>query len=97
MKKTKIRKTEIKSLIGKTCSHGSPGYPLVEVIADIVPFTGKALNGIINSSLWEIQFKSGCFTVLKEKALSDLLNTGLCSYRRAAGFDAHEEIRILKF
>jgi hypothetical protein len=97
MKKTKIRKIEIKSLIGQTCSHGSPSYPLIEIIADIVPFTGKALNGIINSSLWEIQFKSGCFTVIKENSLHDLRGTGFCSYKRAAGFNAHEEIKILLF
>ena len=87
----------MKSLIGQSCTHGSPGYPVVEVIADIVPFAGKALNGIINVPLWEIQFKSGRFTVLKEKALHDLLDAGSCTYRRAAGFDAHEEIKILSF
>ena len=88
---------QVEDLIGKSCTHGSPGYPLVEVIADIVPFAGKALNGIINLSLWEIQFKSGCFTVLKEQSLHNLRDTGSCSYRRAAGFDAYEEIRILQF
>lgn len=92
-----MKKNKVKSLIGQTCSHGSPSYPVVEVIADIVPFAGKALNEIINTPLWEIQFKSGCFTVLKEKSLHNLLDTGSCSYRRAAGFGAHEEISTLKF
>jgi len=88
---------QVEDLIGQSCTHGSPCYPLVEVIADIVPFAGKALNGIINIPLWEIQFKSGCFTVLKEQSLHNLRDTGSCSYRRAGGFDAYEEIRILQF
>jgi len=93
---TKLFK-QVEDLIGQSCTHGSAGYPLVEVIADIVPFAGKALNGIINVHLWEIQFKSGCFTVLKEQSLHNLRDTGSCSYRRAGGFDAYEEIRILQF
>jgi hypothetical protein len=85
---------QVEDLIGKSCTHGSPGYVLPEVIEDIVPFVGKSLNGIINLSLWEIQFKSGCFTILEEQSLHNLRDIGFCSYRRAAGFDAYEEIRI---
>lgn len=91
---TKLFK-QVEDLVGKYCTHGSLGYPLAETIADIVPYNGKSLNGIINVPLWEIQFKSGCFTILKEKALLELRDSGSCTYRRAAGFDAHEEICMI--
>ena len=91
---TKLFK-QVDNLIGKHCTHGSPGYPMAETIEDIVPFNGKSLNGIINVHLWEIQFKSGCFTILKEEALHELRDSGSCAYRRAAGFNAYEEIHIV--
>ena len=91
---TKLFK-QVEDLIGKYCTHGSPRYANAEMIADIVPYNGKSLNGIINVPLWEIQFKSGCFTILKEQSLHNLRDTGSCTYRRAAGFDAYEEIHII--
>jgi len=91
---TKLFK-QIEDLAGKNCTHGSPGYAVSETIADIVPYNGKSLKGIINIPLWEIQFKSGCFTILKEQSLLNLRDTGSCTYRRAAGFDAYEEIHMI--
>jgi len=84
----------VEDLIAQPCTHGSPNYPINEIIDDIVPFNGKSLNGFLNVPLWEIQFESGCFTVLDEQALYSLLDTGSCHYQRAAGFSALEEIHI---
>ena len=75
--------------------HGSPGYPTPEAIEYIVPYKGKPLNGVVNQELWEVQFESGCFTILKDEALQTLLKEGECHYDRAAGFNAMEVIEIL--
>ena len=89
------RKYTIEQLNGMKCTHGSPGYPQDEVITDIVPYKGKPLNGAVNQELWEVQFESGCFTILKDEALQTLLKEGECHYNRAAGFNAIEVIEIL--
>ena len=89
------KKYTIERLNGMKCTHGSPGYPIKEVIADIVPFKGKPLNGVVNQELWEVQFESGCFTILKDEALQTLLKEGETHYNRAAGFSAMEVIEIL--
>lgn len=74
--------------------HGSSGYPGDETIAAVVPYKGKPLNGLMNQELWEIQFQSGCFTILKDEALQTLLKEGETYYNRAAGFSAIEVIKI---
>ena len=89
------KKYTIEQLNGMKCTHGSPGYPQDEVITDIVPYKGKPLNGVVNQELWEVQFESGCFTILKDEALQTLLKEGECHYMRAAGFNALEVIEIL--
>jgi len=89
------KKYTIEQLNGMKCTHGSPGYPVGEVVADIVPYKGKPLNGIVNQQLWEVQFESGCFTILQDEALQTLLKEGYCNYNRAAGFNAMEAIEIL--
>ena len=88
-------KYTIEQLNGTLCTHGSPGYPTPEAIEDIVPYKGKPLNGVVNQELWEVQFESGCFTILKDEALQTLLKEGECHYDRAAGFNAMEVIKIL--
>lgn len=88
------KKYTIEQLNGTTCMHGSPGYPTPEVIADIVPYKGKPLNGVVNQELWEVQFESGCFTIFKDEALQALLKQGYTNYNRAAGFTAIEVIEI---
>jgi hypothetical protein len=75
--------------------HGSPGYPTPEAIADIVPYKGKPLNGFVNQELWEVQFESGCYTIIEDEALQTLLKEGQCSYKRAGGFEAVEVIEVL--
>ena len=89
------KKYTIEQLNGMLCTHGSPGYPQDEVIADIVPFKGKPLNGVVNQELWEVQFDSGCFTIIEDRVLQILLKEGSCYYNRAAGFTAMEAIEIL--
>jgi hypothetical protein len=89
-----MRKYTIDSLIGKTCGHGSPGYPTPEVIEAVVPYTGKPLNLFVNQELWQINFESGCFTYLKDGALQALLKEGKTDYWRAAGFAAMEMIEV---
>jgi len=89
------KKYTIEQLNGTLCMHGSPGYPTPEAIADIVPYKGKPLNGVVNQELWEVQFESGCFTILKDEALQTLLKKGATHYNRAAGFSAMEVIEIL--
>jgi hypothetical protein len=88
------RKYTIESLIGKTCGHGSPGYPTPEVIESIFPYKGKPLNVFVNQELWQINFESGCFTYLKDEALQALLKEGKTDYWRAAGFAAMEMIEV---
>ena len=88
------KKYTIEQLNGTLCMHGSPGYPTPEAIADIVPYKGKPLNGVVNQELWEVQFESGCFTILKDEALQTLLKEGECHYNRAAGFHALEVIQV---
>ena len=90
-----MKKYTIERLNGMLCMHGSPGYPTPEAIADIVPYKGKPLNGVVNKELWEVQFESGCFTILEDRALQILLKEGECYYNRAAGFSATEVIEIL--
>ena len=92
-----MRKYTIDSLIGKTCGHGSPGYPgylTPEVIEAVFPYTGKPLNLFVNQELWQINFESGCFTYLKDEALQALLKEGKTDYWRAAGFAAMEMIEV---
>lgn len=89
------KKYKIEQLNGMSCTHGSPGYPTPDAIADIVPYKGKPLNGIVNRELWEVQFESGFFTIIEDKALQTLLKEGQCSYMRAAGFTAVEVIELL--
>ena len=89
------KKYTIERLNGMKCTHGSPGYPQDEVIEDVVPYKGKPLNGIVNRELWEVQFESGCFTIIEDNALQLLLKEGNCYYNRAAGFNALEVIEIL--
>ena len=89
------KKYTIEQLNGLKCTHGSPGYPTPEAIAAIVPYKGKPLNGVVNQELWEVQFDSGCFTILKDEALQTLLKEGETHYNRAAGFTAMEVIEIL--
>lgn len=89
------KKYTIERLNGLKCTHGSPGYPINEVIEDVVPYKGKPLNGIVNRELWEVQFESGCFTIIEDNALQTLLKEGSCYYNRAAGFTALEAIEIL--
>jgi hypothetical protein len=88
------RKYTIDSLIGKTCGHGSPGYPTPEVIEAIFPYTGKPLSGFVNQELWQINFESGCFTYLKDEDLQYLLKEGETHYKRAAWFSALEVIEV---
>lgn len=89
------KKYTIEQLNGMKCTHGSPGYPQDEVIEDVVPYKGKPLNGIVNRELWEVQFESGCFTIIEDNALQTLLKEGNCYYNRAAGFNALEVIEII--
>ena len=89
------KKYTIEQLNGMLCMHGSPGYPTPEAIADIVPYKGNPVNGIVNRELWTVQFESGCFTHLTDEALQLLLTKGECAYTRAAGFTALEVIEIL--
>ena len=90
------KKYTIEQLNGMKCTHGSPGYPVDEVFADVVPYKGKPLNGVVNQELWEVQFESGCFTIIKDEALQTLLKEGECHYMRAAGFSAMEVIEVLQ-
>ena len=89
------KKYTIEQLNGMKCTHGSPGYPVDEVITAVVPYKGKPLNGLVNQELWEAQFESGCFTIIEDEALQALLKQGYTNYNRAAGFTAIEVIEIV--
>ena len=79
-------------LIGSQVLHGSPGMENIEVIEGVNLYSRH--NRLAAGDLWEVQFESGCFTVLKVSDLQDLLAEGECSYSRAAGFQALEQILI---
>ena len=79
-------------LIGLQVLHGSPGMENIEVVEDVNIYTRH--KRLAAGDLWEVQFESGCFTVMKISDLQGLLAEGECSYSRAAGFDALEQILI---
>ena len=79
-------------LIGSQVLHGSPGMENIEVIEGVNLYSRH--NRLAAGDLWEVQFESGRFTVLKVSDLQDLLAEGECSYSRAAGFQALEQILI---
>ena len=79
-------------LIGSQVLHGSPGMENIEVIEGVNLYSRH--NRLAAGDLWEVQFESGCFTVLKVSDFQDLLAEGECSYSRAAGFQALEQILI---
>lgn len=87
----------VEDLVGQSCTHGSPGYPVKEVIENITQVEG--LSPL--SPIWKIEFVSGIFTYLSEHALYNLLDNGESFYRRAAGSagmaDAIEEIHLIDF
>lgn len=83
----------VEDLINQPCTHGSQGYPVNEVIEDIIQVVSQSRENLI----WKIQFQSGCFTYLNEAALHNLLDNGESQYRRARANDsslndAYEEI-----
>ena len=88
-------KYDINQLVGIKCTHGSPGYGARNIITAVFPYTGNPINGFVNQEIWQVNFKSGCFTYLKNEALQDLLKKGVSYYKRAAGFSAYELIEIL--
>ena len=79
-------------IIGLQVLHGSPGMENIEVIEDVNLYNRH--KRLAAGDLWEVQFESGCFTVMKISDLQGLLAEGECSYSRAAGFDAQEQILI---
>ena len=79
-------------IIGLQVLHGSPGMENIEVIEDVNLYNRH--KRLAAGDLWEVQFESGCFTVMKISDLQGLLAEGECSYSRAAGFDALEQILI---
>ena len=83
----------VEDLVGQSCTHGSPGYPVNEVIENITQVEGQSPQ----NPIWKIEFESGCFTYLNEAALYNLLDNGESFYRRAAGMaDAMEEIHLIE-
>jgi hypothetical protein len=58
---------DFKSLIGKTVYHGSPGYPVKEVIASIDPHQTK-------KGSFSVEFESGIFDTLSGDELDELMN-----------------------
>ena len=87
-------KYNIDQLVGMKCTHGSPGYGRREIIAAILPYTGKPINGFVNKELWQVYFASGCFTYFDNEALQSLLKKGVSYYKRTVGFTASELIEI---
>ena len=79
-------------LIGLQVLHGSPGMENIEVVEDVNLYNRH--KRLAAGDLWEVQFESGCFTVMKISDLQELLAEGECSYSRAAGFVALEQILI---
>jgi hypothetical protein len=86
----------VEDLVGQSCTHGSPGYPVKEVIENITQVEGQSPQ----NPIWKIEFESGCFTYLNEAALYNLLDNGEANYRRARPTndsfgDAYEEIVLI--
>jgi len=60
-------------IIGSKVTHGSPGYPVKEVILDVLLLN---LKGEV-----EIQFQSGCFTRLTKEEFDTFLAKGELTYK----------------
>lgn len=80
---------------GMKCTYSSAGFGITAVIEAIFPYTGQLLNGIDSRKTWQINFESGFFTYLTDKALQALLQKGETYYGRAAGFSALEMIEVM--
>jgi len=63
-------KAEIEMMIGRECSHGSPGYPVNETI-ETIRYEKEGFT---------VCFKSGCFTELTESDFETLINDGEVCY-----------------
>ena len=89
------RKYTIDTLVGKTCAHGSSDYRdgSREIIKAISPYTGKPINGFVNQEMWQIDFESGKFTILNDKAFQNLLKDGQAFYS-VDGFFTRKVIEI---
>lgn len=60
-------RTIVAPLLGKQVNHGSPGYPMKEIIAGIKPHQTK-------KGSFEIEFESGFIDVLTGDELDELMN-----------------------
>ena len=82
----------VDDLVGQSCTHGSPGYPVNEIIA----YIGQTSETGKRNPIWKIEFASGCYTYIFQDDLYDLIKNGKVGYWRAKHFDAIEEIHILQ-
>ena len=59
-------------MIGLKVYHGSPGYEIPEVIADVLPDE--------NDNRMKVVFESGCFTNMSSEELEHFMDEGSVSY-----------------
>ena len=82
----------VEDLVGQSCTHGSPGYPVNEIIA----YIGQTDETGVRNPIWKIEFASGCFTYIFQDDLYELVLNGKVEYQRAKHFDAMEEIHLIE-
>ena len=73
-----VKSNQFASLLGKTVYHGSPGYPVKEVISSIDPHQTK-------KGSFSVEFESGVFDTLSGDELNDLMNGAEVFYKSYGG------------
>jgi len=79
------------NLLGAKVYYGIPGHQTEQTIKSVSLNQNRSK---FNDPYWTINFQSGLFTHVDEKALNCLLEDGEVSYTRASGFTVLEALRF---